>query len=38
VFDVLYVLGTIAFFAAMAAYGRGCAVLGHDEGEGEHRS
>jgi hypothetical protein len=36
--DVLYVLGTIAFFAAMAAYGRGCAALGREEGEEEHRA
>ena len=35
--DVVYVLGTVAFFATMAAYGRGCAVLGQDEGEDEHR-
>jgi hypothetical protein len=38
VFDVLYVLGTIAFFAAMVAYGHGCAALGDDEVEGEHRT
>jgi hypothetical protein len=33
VLDVLYVLGTIVFFAVMIAYGRGCAVLGQDDGE-----
>jgi hypothetical protein len=38
VLDVLYVLGTFVFFAAMAAYGRGCALLGQDEGEEEHRA
>jgi hypothetical protein len=37
VLDVLYVLGTIAFFAAMAMYGRACAALGKD-GEEEHRA
>jgi hypothetical protein len=26
--DIAYVLGTIAFFAAMLAYVRGCAALG----------
>jgi len=36
--DVLYVLGTIGFFAIMGAYGRVCAVLGQDEGEQEHRA
>jgi len=27
--DLLYVLGTIGFFAAMLAYVRGCEALGH---------
>ena len=36
--DVLYVLGTIAFFAAMAAYGCACEALGKGEGEEEHHS
>ena len=36
--DLVYVLGTIVFFAAMAAYGRACAALGKDEGEEEHRA
>ena len=36
--DVLYVLGTIAFFVAMAAYGRACAALGKVEGEEEHHA
>lgn len=32
--DLAYVLGTVAFFAAMLAYVRGCQRLGraHDEG------
>jgi hypothetical protein len=36
--DALYVLGTIAFFVAMAAYGRGCAALGKGEGVEEHQA
>jgi hypothetical protein len=30
-YDVLYVLGTIAFFALMLAYVRGCERLGRAE-------
>jgi hypothetical protein len=29
--DLLYVLGTVGFFALMLAYVRGCESLGHDE-------
>lgn len=29
--DILYVLGTIAFFALMLAYVAGCARLGRDD-------
>lgn len=36
--DVMYVLGTIGFFGAMAAYGRACAALGREEGGEELRS
>jgi hypothetical protein len=28
--DAAYVLGTLAFFALMIAYGRGCAALGRE--------
>jgi hypothetical protein len=28
--DLLYVLGTIGFFALMIAYVHGCEALGHD--------
>jgi hypothetical protein len=35
--DLLYVLGTIAFFAAMLAYVRGCAGLGRASGGREER-
>jgi hypothetical protein len=34
--DMLYVLGTIAFFAAMSAYVRACERLGRG-GDGEAR-
>jgi hypothetical protein len=36
--DVVYVLGTILFFAAMAGYGRACAALGKDEEREDNRS
>lgn len=29
--DVIYLVGTVAFFAAMLAYVRGCEALGRDE-------
>ena len=29
--DIVYVLATLAFFAAMLAYVRGCEKLGRDE-------
>jgi hypothetical protein len=29
--DVIYVLATVAFFAAMLAYVRGCEKLGRDD-------
>ena len=31
--DLLYVLGTIGFFALMLAYTRGCEKLGHSADE-----
>ena len=36
-FDLLYVLGTICFFALMRAYVAGCARLGRASGEQEPR-
>ena len=36
--DVLYVLGTIAFFALMLAYVRACEGLGHDADHPEDRT
>jgi hypothetical protein len=30
-YDVLYVVGSIAFFALMLGYVRGCAQLGRDD-------
>jgi hypothetical protein len=35
--DLLYLLGTIAFFAAMLAYVRGCERLGRSSGEEKTR-
>ena len=32
--DLIYVIGTIAFFALMIAYVRGCDRLGHAASEG----
>jgi hypothetical protein len=29
--DVMYVLGTVLFFAAMLAYARGCEALGREQ-------
>lgn len=29
--DALYGAGMLIFFALMAAYGRGCEILGHDD-------
>jgi hypothetical protein len=36
--DLLYVLGTIGFFALMIAYVRGCEALGHDQDTVKERS
>jgi hypothetical protein len=36
--DLLYVLGTVAFFALMLAYLKGCERLGTDETNEESRS
>lgn len=35
--DVVYIVGTIAFFALMLAYVRACEGLGHDAEHGEER-
>jgi hypothetical protein len=37
-YDVLYVAGTIAFFALMLAYVRGCERLGKDVTSAEDKS
>ena len=34
--DVLYVLGTVAFYALMAGYVSWCKRLGRGVGDGEH--
>jgi hypothetical protein len=36
--DVLYVIGTVAFFGLMLAYIRACEGLGHDAEHGEDRT
>jgi hypothetical protein len=36
--DLLYVLGTVGFFALMIAYVRGCEALGHDANTVEERT
>lgn len=36
--DLLYILGTVAFFALMLAYIRGIVRLGGDESSEDHRS
>jgi len=36
--DVLYVVGTVAFFALMLAYVRACEALGHDTERVEGRA
>ena len=36
-YDVLYVVGSIAFFALMLAYVRACAHLGAEHGANEER-
>jgi hypothetical protein len=36
--DLLYVLGTVAFFWLMIAYVRGCESLGHDSEHVEERT
>ena len=36
--DVVYVLGTIVFFAAMVAYGLACQALGRDQEHEDERS
>jgi hypothetical protein len=33
--DLLYILATLAFFAAMLAYVRGCELLGRDAPDAE---
>lgn len=35
--DAVYVLGTLAFFAAMIWYGRACQALGRDQEHEEER-
>jgi len=37
VLDIIYVVGTVVFFAIMAAYVRGCEVLGHRDSPDETR-
>jgi hypothetical protein len=36
--DLLYVIGTIGFFALMLAYVRACEGLGHDADQGKERA
>jgi hypothetical protein len=36
--DVLYVIGTVAFFGLMLAYIRACEALGRDAEHGEDRA
>jgi hypothetical protein len=36
--DLLYVIGTVAFFGLMLAYIRACENLGHDAEHGEDRA
>ena len=36
--DLLYVTGTVVFFALMLAYIRGCEALGHDTDRENHRT
>jgi len=36
--DVLYVIGTVAFFVLMLAYVRACEGLGHDAEHREERT
>jgi hypothetical protein len=36
--DVLYVIGTVAFFGLMLAYVRACQGLGRDTENGEERT
>ena len=36
--DLLYVVGTVAFFALMLAYVRACEGLGHDADQAEGRA
>jgi hypothetical protein len=36
--DVLYVIGTVAFFGLMLAYVRACEALGHDAEQTEDRA
>ena len=36
--DVLYVAGSVAFFALMLAYVRACEALGHDTDRAEDRA
>lgn len=36
--DVLYIAGSVAFFALMLAYVRACEALGHDTDQAEDRA
>ncbi len=36
--DMLYVVGSVAFFALMLAYVRACEALGHDTDRAEDRT
>jgi hypothetical protein len=36
--DLLYVLGSVGFFALMIAYVRGCEALGRNSEQGEERT
>jgi hypothetical protein len=36
--DVLYLIGTVAFFGLMLAYVRACESLGHDADRSEERT
>lgn len=36
--DLLYVIGTVAFFGLMLAYIRACESLGHDADHGKDRA
>ncbi len=36
--DAVYIIGTVAFFSLMIAYGRACNALGHEEDEERQHS